>query len=86
MAQDCRNSEQLLIDVTKRLPVLVVAREEWREQVSGWLKASAPEVPLVVLGKHMMFWERAEAQWRTALAGSLLNASRNLASSAGSCL
>jgi non-heme chloroperoxidase len=53
--------EQLLIDVTKRLPVLVVAREEWREQVSGWLKANASEVPLVVLGKHMMFWERAEA-------------------------
>ena len=53
--------EQLLIDVTRRLPVLVVAREEWREQVSGWLKANAPEVPLVVFGKHMMFWERAEA-------------------------
>ena len=45
----------------KQLPVLVVAREDWRGQVSGWLKANAPAVPLVVMGKHMMFWERAGA-------------------------
>jgi hypothetical protein len=43
--------------VTKQLPVLVVAREEWRPQVSNWLKANAPAVPLVVMGKHMMFRE-----------------------------
>lgn len=53
--------ERLLIEVAKRKPVLVVAREEWRGQVSRWLNANAPEVPLVVLGKHMMFWERAAA-------------------------
>jgi hypothetical protein len=41
--------------------VLVVAREEWRGQVADWLQANAPTVPLVVMGKHMMFWERARA-------------------------
>jgi non-heme chloroperoxidase len=57
----CVDYERLFIEVTKRLPVLVVAREEWRGQVSSWLKANAPTVPLVVMGKHLMFWERASA-------------------------
>jgi non-heme chloroperoxidase len=53
--------EGLLANVIKQLPVLVVAREDWRKQVSSWLKANGPAVPLVVMGKHMMFWERADA-------------------------
>jgi non-heme chloroperoxidase len=57
----CADYEALLIEITKKLPVLVFAREDWRHQVSGWLKANAPAVPLVVMGKHLMFWERAAA-------------------------
>jgi len=37
------------------------ARAGRRGQVADWLQANAPTVPLVVMGKHMMFWERARA-------------------------
>jgi non-heme chloroperoxidase len=37
-----------------------VVREEWRQIVSDWVKANAPAGELVVMGKHLMFWERSQ--------------------------
>jgi non-heme chloroperoxidase len=51
-------------------PVLIVAREEWRDVVGNWVAANAPRTRLAILGKHMMFWDRA-AQFNALLDGFL---------------
>ncbi len=43
-----------------KLPLLLVVREDWRQVVSDWAKANAPTAEVVVLGKHLMFWERSQ--------------------------
>lgn len=49
-----------------KLPLLFVVREEWREVVGEWIERNAPGVELVVMGKHLMFWERS-AEFNAAL-------------------
>jgi Predicted hydrolases or acyltransferases (alpha/beta hydrolase superfamily) len=54
------NYEQDLKALNGKLPLLFVVREEWRQIVSDWVKANAPAAELVVMGKHLMFWERSQ--------------------------
>lgn len=53
------NYEQTLKGLNGKLPLLFVAREEWGRRVADWVKANAPAVELVIMGKHLMFWERS---------------------------
>jgi non-heme chloroperoxidase len=54
------NYEHDLRALNGHLPLLFVVREEWRQIVSHWVKANAPAGELVVMGKHLMFWERSQ--------------------------
>jgi non-heme chloroperoxidase len=54
------NYEKDLRALDGHLPLLFVVREEWRQIVSDWVKANAPAGELVVMGKHLMFWERSQ--------------------------
>ena len=40
-------------------PVVIVAREDWRDVVNNWATGNAPQARLTILGKHMMFWDRS---------------------------
>lgn len=42
------------------LPVLIVARDEWKTVTQEWVKVRAPNAKVVAMGKHLMFWERDE--------------------------
>ena len=52
--------EQDLKALDGKLPLLFVVREAWRQIVSDWARENAPAAEVVVLGKHMMFWERSQ--------------------------
>lgn len=54
------NYEQDLKALNGKLPLLFVVRVEWRQIVSDWAKANAPAAEVVVMGKHLMFWERSQ--------------------------
>lgn len=54
------NYEEDLKALNGKLPLLFVVREEWGQIVSDWVKANAPAAELVVMGKHLMFWERSQ--------------------------
>lgn len=51
--------EQDLKELNGRLPLLFVVREAWRRVVSDWASRNAPAAEVVVMGKHLMFWERS---------------------------
>jgi pimeloyl-ACP methyl ester carboxylesterase len=55
-----------LVNLCRERPVSFIAREDWREVVTGWVAANAPSAELAILGKHMMFWDRA-AQFNVML-------------------
>jgi non-heme chloroperoxidase len=61
------NYERDLKALNGKLPLLFVMREEWRQIVSEWVKTNAPAANLVVMGKHLMFWERSQ-EFNAALA------------------
>jgi hypothetical protein len=42
-------------------------REEWRARVADWIKTNSFDAELVVIGKHLMFWEHPQ-QFNSALA------------------
>lgn len=44
-----------------KLPLYYIVREEWRENATNWAKANTPSAKVVVMGKHMMFYEHADA-------------------------
>jgi peptidoglycan hydrolase-like protein with peptidoglycan-binding domain/pimeloyl-ACP methyl ester carboxylesterase len=50
-----------LMSLDGTMPVLQVLREEWSRTATAWIKKNTPEAEVFVLGKHMMFWERADA-------------------------
>lgn len=52
--------ERDLKGLNRKLPMLFVMREEWRQSVAGWIKANAFDAELVIIGKHLMFWEHSE--------------------------
>tara|TARA_B100000446_G_C10548630_1_gene339394 strand:+ start:1866 stop:2864 length:999 start_codon:yes stop_codon:yes gene_type:complete len=43
-----------------KLPLMIVAREEWRDIVQNWVSQNAPSTTVAVMGKHLMFWERSD--------------------------
>lgn len=52
--------EQDLKALNGKMPLLFVVREAWRRIVTDWSRENAPAAEVVVMGKHMMFWERSE--------------------------
>jgi len=49
-----------LIALDGKIPLLYVVRDEIREVADKWIKSNTPSATAVYMGKHMMFWERAE--------------------------
>lgn len=49
-----------LIALDGKIPLLYVVRDENREVADKWIKSNTPSATAVYMGKHMMFWERAE--------------------------
>lgn len=49
-----------LIALDGKIPLLYVVRDEVREVADKWIKSNTPSATAVYMGKHMMFWERAE--------------------------
>ncbi|WP_299496713.1 alpha/beta hydrolase [uncultured Shewanella sp.] len=44
-----------------KIPLLYVVRDEMKGVASQWIQANTPSATAVYMGKHMMFWERANA-------------------------
>jgi non-heme chloroperoxidase len=53
--------QRALIDTARRLPVLIVVADEKRAVADAWVRANAPAARFAAMGRHLMFWERAEA-------------------------
>jgi non-heme chloroperoxidase len=51
---------QDLMNLEGKMPLLFVIRDEWGEVVQSWVKSHTPSATLKIMGKHMMFWERAD--------------------------
>ena len=49
-----------LIALEGKMPLLYVVRDEWKTVADKWIKANTPSASTAYLGKHMMFWERAD--------------------------
>jgi len=49
-----------LIALDGKIPLLYVVRDEIRDVADKWIKSNTPSATAVYMGKHMMFWERAE--------------------------
>ncbi len=49
-----------LIALDGKIPLLYVVRDEIREVADKWIKSNTPSATAVYMGKHLMFWERAE--------------------------
>jgi non-heme chloroperoxidase len=58
--------ESDLKGLNRKLPMLFVMRDEWRQIVTDLTKANAFDAELVIMGKHLMFWEHSE-QFNAAL-------------------
>lgn len=43
-----------------KIPLLYVVRDEMKDVADEWIKANTPSATVVYMGKHMMFWERAD--------------------------
>lgn len=43
-----------------KVPLLYVVRSENKAVANQWIQANTPSATAVYMGKHMMFWERAE--------------------------
>ena len=50
-----------LSELNGHLPLLFVARDEWKTTTQTWATAHAPDAKIVAMGKHLMFWEKADA-------------------------
>jgi non-heme chloroperoxidase len=51
---------QDLTNLDGKMPMLFVIRDEWGDVVRSCAKSHTPGATLKIMGKHMMFWERAE--------------------------
>ncbi len=60
------NQTETLKGLAGKLPLLYVFRDEWKDIAPPLAREYTPSADIVVLGKHMMFWERAD-QFNAAL-------------------
>ncbi|MDT8391107.1 MAG: alpha/beta hydrolase [Lentisphaeria bacterium] len=49
-----------LIALEGKMPLLYVVSEWWEYAAEPWISANTPSAQRTYLGKHMMFWERAD--------------------------
>lgn len=46
--------------IDEKMPVLYVLREDIGKIATEWIRANTPNAEILVLGKHMMFWDRPD--------------------------
>ena len=49
-----------LVALEGKMPLLYVVREEVKDVADKWIKSNTPTATAVYMGKHLMFWERAD--------------------------
>ena len=54
---DYRN---LVMDISKKIPTLILVREDWSKNAEAWVKANTPKTRFEVLGGHLMLMEFPE--------------------------
>lgn len=55
------NYTDALKALDKKVPLLFVVRDEVSNPTKQWAKANTPSATVTAMGKHLMFWERADA-------------------------
>lgn len=48
---------ELLTQITKEIPSLIITREDWSENARAWVKEHSPQTQFEVLGGHLMLME-----------------------------
>jgi non-heme chloroperoxidase len=55
------NYEAALVAQEGKIPLLyVMGTEHWRPAVEQWTATHIPSATLVFMGRHIMFWQRAD--------------------------
>lgn len=56
--------------LSRSQPTLIVARDEWRDNVHAWVQANAPDARFATMPRHASFWESPD-RFNDLLAGFL---------------